>query len=320
MRNKKKILDTQSPMRKLKAEPSVKSNTEVEIEENTKLTVKTSTASKDDKTEADQKSPSTAEPPSLRTKAVDKILTGRKNPDLTPENFPVMNKTEDNQIEETQDTGENGRKNSKNMPHLIVEPRSHRGHTLKEENDKPKNSISPGSIPLQEMVASKSEEKEQLVKESPTPKKFENFTKGFGSKMLEKFGWVKGTAINNTPGAIIAPLFEYRGFFDGKPVTILKQITTPQDERRFKLNNDLTSLLADDYKEDNNEEKPPFLPASLEWFHLGSFEAPLVRNVKSLSISEKTQQDPPRVSQEAKLTPKEKPSCLRQKEVTSSRE
>ena len=206
MRNKKKILDTQSPMKKLTAEPSVKSNTEVEIEENTKLTVKTSTASKDDKTEADQKSPSTAEPPSLRTKAVDKILTGWKNPDLTPENFPVLNKTEDNQIEEAHDTGENGRKNSKNMPNSIVEPRSHRGHTLKEEDDKPKNSNLPGSIPLQEMVTSKSEEKE------------------------------------------------------------------------------------------------------------------LVRNVKSLSISEKTQQDPPKVSQEAKLTPKENPSCLRQKEVTSSRE
>ena len=195
-------------MRKDTAGPSVKSNTEVEIEEKAKLTAKTSTASKDDKTEADQKSPSMAEPPSLRTKTVDKILAGRKSLDLSPENFPVLFKTEDNQIKEAHDTGENGRKNSKNMPHSIVEPRSHRGHILKEEDDKPKNSILPGCTPLQEMVASKSEEKEH------------------------------------------------------------------------------------DYKEDNNGEKPPFLPASLEWFHLGSFEAPLVRNVKNLSISEKTQQDP----------------------------
>ena len=66
-------------MRKDTAGPSVKSNTEVEIEEKAKLTAKTSTASKDDKTEADQKPPSMAEPPSLRTKAVDKILAGRKS-------------------------------------------------------------------------------------------------------------------------------------------------------------------------------------------------------------------------------------------------
>ena len=234
-------------MRKDTAGPSVKSNTEVEIEEKAKLTAKTSTASKDDKTEADQKPPSMAEPPSLRTKTVDKILAGRKSLDLSPENFPVLFKTEDNQIKEAHDTGENGRKNSKNMQNSIVEPRSHRGHILKEEDDKLKNSILPGSIPLQEMVASKSEEKEQLVKESHTPPKH-------------------------------------------------------------------------DYKEDNNGEKPPFLPASLEWFHLGSFEAPLVRNVKNLSISEKTQQDPLGCPKKAKLTPMEKLSCLRQKRVTRSME
>ena len=152
-----------------------------------------------------------------------------------------------------------------------------------EENDKAKNLILPGT-PLQEMVATKSKEKKQLIKESPTHQKFKDFTKGFGSTMLEKFGWVKGTAVGKTPGAIIAPLFECRGSFDGKPVTILKQIQNPEDERRFQLSNDLKSLLADDYKEDNDEEKPSFLPASLEWFHLGSFDTPLVRDVRCLSI------------------------------------
>ncbi len=49
--------------------------------------------------------------------------------------------------------------------------------------------------------------------------------KGFRSNMLEKCGWVKGAADGNTPGAIIAPLFEFRGFFDGKRVTIFKLIT-----------------------------------------------------------------------------------------------
>ena len=234
-------------MRKDTAGPFVKSNTEVEIEEKAKLTAKTSTASKDDKTEADKQSPSMAELPSLRTKAVDKIITKQKSFDLSLENFPVLNKTEDSQIDEVHDTGENWRRNSKNMPHSIVEPKGHRGHILKEEDDKPKNSILPGCTPFQEMVASKSEEKEQLVKESPTPPKH-------------------------------------------------------------------------DYKEDNNGEKPPFLPASLEWFHLGSFEAPLVRNVKNLSISEKIQQDPLGCPKKAKLTPMEKPSCLRQKRVTRSME
>ena len=179
-------------------------------------------------------------------------------------------------------SNKNKRKNPKKY---TVSYEKNYSHTLKEKDDKSKNFILPGSTLLQEMVASKSKEKEQLVKESPTSKIFEDFTKGFGSKMLEKFGWVKGTAINKT-------LFEYRGFFDGKPVTILKQVKTPHDERRFKLNNDLESLLADDYKEDNDEEKPPFLPASLKWFHLRSFEALLVRNVKGLSISEEPQQDP----------------------------
>ena len=100
-------------MRKDTAGPFVKSNTEVEIEEKAKLTAKTSTASKDDKTEADKKSPSMAELPSLRTKAVDKIITKQKSFDLSLENFPVLNKTEDSQIDEVHDTGENCRRNSK---------------------------------------------------------------------------------------------------------------------------------------------------------------------------------------------------------------
>ena len=136
-------------------------------------------------------------------------------------------------------------------------------------------------IPLPSLTGGRSREHSRLAKAS-----VENIIKGFGSKMLEKFGWVKGTAVGKTPGAIIAPLFESRGSFDGKTVTILKQIQSPEDERRFQLSNDLESLLADDYKEDNDEKKPSFLPASIEWFHLGSFDTPLVRDVRCLSICE----------------------------------
>ena len=142
--------------------------------------------------------------------------------------------------------------------------------------------------PLQEIVASKPKENERLVKEeieSTTPN-FKNFTKGFGSKMLEKYGWVKGTAISNTPDAIIAPLFELKGSFDGKSVTILRRIQSPRDERRFRLINELESLLSDDYKEDKNKNKPIFLPSNLEYFHPGSFEAPLVRDTRFMSISD----------------------------------
>ena len=147
----------------------------------------------------------------MKTKAVDEILTGQKSLDLSRENFPVLNKTEDNQIVEVQVADEAWKRNLKNVSHSIVEPRSHRGYTLKEGDDKPKNFILPGT-PLQEMVASKSKENEQLVKESPTPQKIEDFRKGFVSKM-----------------------FEFRGFFDEKPVIILKRIQAPKMKKDFNL-------------------------------------------------------------------------------------
>jgi len=166
------------------------------------------------------------------------MSTGQKSLNLSRENFPVLNKREDN---------------------------------------KPKDLILPGSLPL--------------VKDLPTHKKFEDFTKGFGAKMLEKYGWVEGTAIGNKKGAIIAPLIQSRGSFDGRPVTVYKPITKTYEERRLQVVNDLESLLVDDYKENSDKENAPFLPASLEWFHLGSFDAPLVRDIRGLSIREEPQQD-----------------------------
>ena len=221
----------------------------------------------------------------MKTKDVDKIHTGQKSLGLSQEIFPVLNKTEDNQTKEVHDTSKVWQNSLKNVSYSIVEPKSHRGRILGEENDKPRNFTLPGS-PLHEMVSTKSKENKQLIEEPLTQQKFKDFTKGFGSKMLEKFGWVKGTAVGKTPGAIITPLVESRGSFDGKPVKILKQIQSPEDERRFQLINDLDSLLAEDYKEDNDEKKPSFLPASIEWFHLGSLDAPLVREVRGLSICE----------------------------------
>lgn len=217
--------------------PSVQSNTKLEAEKKPRLEAKRSTASKDNKTEA-QKSPSMAKSPPLKSKAVDDMFTGQKSLDLSRENFPVLNKREDN---------------------------------------KPKDLILPGSLPL--------------VKDLPTHKKFEDFTKGFGAKMLEKYGWVEGTAIGNKKGAIIAPLFQSRESFDGRPVTVYKPITKTYEERRLQVVNDLESLLVDDYKENSDKENAPFLPASLEWFHLGSFDAPLVRDIRGLSIREEPQQD-----------------------------
>ena len=215
----------------------------------------------------------------MKTKDIEKIPTGQKSLDLSQEIFPVLNKTEDNQIKEVHDTSKVWQNSLKNVSYSIVEPKSHRGCILGEENDKPRNFILPGS-PLQEMVSTESKENKQLIEEPLTQQKFKDFTKGFGAKM-----------------------FETRGFFDEKPVTILKRIQSPQDERRFQLNNDLESLLADDYKENNNKEKPPFLPASLEWFHLGSFEAPLVRDVRGLSIREEPQQVPQATNYSSGLNP-----------------
>ena len=72
---------------------------------------------------------------------------------------------------------------------------------------------------------------------------WEIHTKGFGSKILTKYGWKKGKSIGKYSDGVIAPLFEVNGKFDEKPVKILKQIKNPRDEKRFHLINELDKLL-----------------------------------------------------------------------------
>ena len=114
------------------------------------------------------------------TKAVDEILTGQKSLDLSQENFPVLNKTEDNQIDEVKVAGEVWRRSLKNVSHSIVEPRSHRGHTLKEEDDKPKDPFFAGN-PSPGDGCNKIQ-----TKGITHPKKFEDFTKGSFDSLLVK--------------------------------------------------------------------------------------------------------------------------------------
>ena len=86
-------------MEKTLAGLTAESSAKTEAEEKAKLEAKTPTASKDDKTETDQKSPLTADSCSLKTKVVDEMLTRQMSLGISQENFPALNKTVDDQID-----------------------------------------------------------------------------------------------------------------------------------------------------------------------------------------------------------------------------
>jgi hypothetical protein len=111
---------------------------------------------------------------------------------------------------------------------------------------------------------------------------WEIYTKGFGSKILMKFGWQKGQPIGKHSNGVIAPLFEINGKFDQKPVKILKQIKSLRDEKRFHLMNEIDKLL------DTNEEADAItttsLPSRLEYFRL--INGPLLKELSNLTLVE----------------------------------
>ena len=74
---------------------------------------------------------------------------------------------------------------------------------------------------------------------------WEIHTKGFGSRILKKYGWRKGESIGKYSDGVIAPLFEINGKFDKKNVKIFKQIKDSRDEKQFHLINELDKLLLD---------------------------------------------------------------------------
>ena len=112
---------------------------------------------------------------------------------------------------------------------------------------------------------------------------WEIHTKGFGSKILMKFGWQEGKSIGKYFNGVIAPMFEVNGKFDGKPVKILKQIKSLRDERRFHLMNEIDKLLLDTDDEDDTK-MTTFLPSRLEYFYLGG--GPLIKELSDLTLVE----------------------------------
>ena len=112
---------------------------------------------------------------------------------------------------------------------------------------------------------------------------WEIHTKGFGSKILAKYGWKIGKSIGKYSDGVIAPLYEVNGKFDEKPVKILKRIKNLRDEKRFHLINELDKLMLDT-DDEADTKKTIFLPSRLDYFYLGSFDGPLIREMRGLTL------------------------------------
>ena len=107
---------------------------------------------------------------------------------------------------------------------------------------------------------------------------WEIHTKGFGSKILRKFGWEEGKSIGKNSHGLIEPLnFEANCQFDGNQVKVIKKPKSYNDERKIHLINELDKLMLDS---DNEDEKPknkistvikPIRP-----YRLGSSSGPIV--------------------------------------------
>ena len=67
---------------------------------------------------------------------------------------------------------------------------------------------------------------------------FSCLTKGFGSKILKRFGWKEGQPIGKNSLGLVLPLYcEENGQFDGKPVRIIIPFGTILE---LNIGNDLT--------------------------------------------------------------------------------
>ena len=106
---------------------------------------------------------------------------------------------------------------------------------------------------------------------------WEKHTTAFGSRQLRKYGWTDGNPIGNSNNAIILPLFQHKDFFDNKPVINLRRINTEKDRKRLNLSNELFDLMLDNDDDNTHEQHNP----RLEYFHLGSFQGPLLREIGS---------------------------------------
>lgn len=116
---------------------------------------------------------------------------------------------------------------------------------------------------------------------SHQPPNWEKHTTAFGSAQLRKYGWTHGNPVGNSNNAIILPLFQLRSFFDNKPIISLRRINTERERKRLNLSNELFDLMVDDDDANTQENQNPLTYKRLEYFHLGSFEGPLLRDISS---------------------------------------
>ena len=107
---------------------------------------------------------------------------------------------------------------------------------------------------------------------------WEIYTKGFGSKILRKFGWEEGKSIGKNSHGLIEPLnFEANCQFDGNQVKVIKKPKSYTDSKKIHIINELDKLMLDS----NNEDKEPKNKTStfikpLRPYRLGSSSGPIV--------------------------------------------
>jgi hypothetical protein len=110
---------------------------------------------------------------------------------------------------------------------------------------------------------------------------WEQHTTAFGSKQLRKYGWTDGNPVGKSNNALILPLFQHKNFFDNKPVIYLRRVNTEKDRKRLTLSNELFDLMLDDNNVNIRKQQNPLTYQRLEYFRLGSFDGPLLREIDS---------------------------------------
>ena len=110
---------------------------------------------------------------------------------------------------------------------------------------------------------------------------WENYTKGFGSKILKKSGWKEGQSVGKNSHGLIKPLIcDGNGHFDGNQVNVIKKSKSYIDEKKIHLIKELDKLLLDSDDEDDGKVEPkntsPAIFKPLKPYRLGSSSGPIV--------------------------------------------
>ena len=110
---------------------------------------------------------------------------------------------------------------------------------------------------------------------------WEIHTKGFGSKILKKYGWKEGQSVGKNHNGLIEPLVcEANGQFDGKHANVIKKSKSYIHEKKLRLIKELDKLMLDSDDEDKGKSEPknnpPTIFKPLKPYRLGSASGPIV--------------------------------------------